>query len=1019
MNAVFLHLSDIHFRAENDPIVGKSEVVGQFLYRFLPNADCVFVVISGDIAYSGQENEYQIALAFLTDLIEVIRAEKVVPVFVVPSPGNHDCDFGAEGSIRNIVIDSVRKNGVLSITDEIIDVCTAVNKNYREFVSQLPSPTRTFKSPLWDQFEYRVGEYRIVFDSINVSWMSTLDEKQGALHFPIDRFESQLNVSADLRVAVMHHPLNWYGQTTYHKFREALKSREHIVLSGHEHVFSAYEVDDSRAQQSTFIEAPALQASSLDEKQGFVILVCDMASSQYLVNRFCMQGSTYVPEELTESWKSYRKLRKGKGAPALTITDEFLQVLDDPGANYQHIAIGEVRLSDIYVFPDLEDIRARKSRRILKSAQTLLTLDDSGTRVVIVGDEQSGKSALFRMLYRQYHDSGEYPLFVDAHTIKRATEDEFSKIVRASLLSQYGSKSTDAWLNLPKRKKVLLLDDFDRSRVSDRYRGRILDLALKQFGHVLVSAGAAQSVKDLVSESSADAFADFSEYFIAPFGYRLRYDLITKWQSLGQDFTLGARELIERIDEAEKLIDRVIGANVVPRTPFYLLTLLQSHDDTSGPDLASSAFGYYYNYLIVGALKAQNFPLDQLNEIFNYCANLAWHFHSIGEMEISEAQLRGFNGRFSEQYFQIDFAARRDLLVRAKLMRKHGDTYSFSYKYIYFYFLGMYIGQNIGEEDGLKDLVRDYCSKLQVSYNANTMLFLAHHCRDNVVIDEIVRALRAVFHGEQRLAFESDVVRVNELVNSTVRIILEDGDPIARRRESRKLQDDLDRDLGGKELEDADHADDFTRQVEALFRTVDILGQILKNYYGNLKNRRKVELMKEIYDAPLRALRSLFDSVHEFQESIVRDIEKGADESNGAHSKEDLEKIAKRIAFEMVAVISFVFLNHASSSVGSKFLVETSNSLVKKEKSLAYELMQLGTRLDTAATIPISSLREIARKSEGNMLVQRLLEILAVRHVYYFKTSVAEKQALTDILGISIQKQRQIDEITKNKKLES
>jgi 3',5'-cyclic AMP phosphodiesterase CpdA len=61
MNLVILHLSDIHFRDQSDSIFKRVEALIASLRPYVPNAACIVIVISGDIAQSGAAAEYKLA----------------------------------------------------------------------------------------------------------------------------------------------------------------------------------------------------------------------------------------------------------------------------------------------------------------------------------------------------------------------------------------------------------------------------------------------------------------------------------------------------------------------------------------------------------------------------------------------------------------------------------------------------------------------------------------------------------------------------------------------------------------------------------------------------------------------------------------------------------------------------------------------------------------------------------------------------------------------------------------------
>ena len=88
----WLHLSDFHFRAEGDnfsQVVSCDALARDIPSRLSDEFPLQFIVVTGDIAFSGQSSEYEIASAFFASLLDNLglNAERLCIV-----PGNHDVD---------------------------------------------------------------------------------------------------------------------------------------------------------------------------------------------------------------------------------------------------------------------------------------------------------------------------------------------------------------------------------------------------------------------------------------------------------------------------------------------------------------------------------------------------------------------------------------------------------------------------------------------------------------------------------------------------------------------------------------------------------------------------------------------------------------------------------------------------------------------------------------------------------------------------------------------------------------
>lgn len=61
MKALIIHLSDVHIRDGNNECIPKFGHIGTALQNEEFDLDAIAVVVSGDIAYSGNISEYKIA----------------------------------------------------------------------------------------------------------------------------------------------------------------------------------------------------------------------------------------------------------------------------------------------------------------------------------------------------------------------------------------------------------------------------------------------------------------------------------------------------------------------------------------------------------------------------------------------------------------------------------------------------------------------------------------------------------------------------------------------------------------------------------------------------------------------------------------------------------------------------------------------------------------------------------------------------------------------------------------------
>lgn len=1001
MTAVILHLSDIHIKTEKDPILKRGADVGACLYKFLPSASHVFIVVSGDVAFSGEASEYQLAKQLLNEIREAILAEKACPISFVVVPGNHDCDFRQSTGARTLLVKSLEESNVHEIDSSIIETCTAIQKAFFSFRNDLENNPEAYDDLLWRSSHFEVEGKVLIFECLNVSWVSKLREEPGRLYFPVDRYSKEGRIDGDVRFVVLHHPLNWFNQSIYRSFRTFVRKIADIVISGHEHLGNVGEISDTESEKSAFVEGWILQGEQDLSDSSFNVVVVDLNQSQFKSMRHAWDGTRYVASE-EGSWSDYHDL-PAKRSNAFAISTSFQNLLDDPGAFFKHPGCGNINLSDIFIYPDLRKVNNQENRqRDFISSTRLLSPDVTANGLLIEGVEKAGCTSLLYQLFRAYHDRGFAPILLKGKDLRRMSDADIDAVVKHAVEAQYGEEQLTAFEQLPSTKKLLLLDDFDESplKAADARAGLVRALR-KRFAHIVVTVSEMFEMREMLERDGSREPLILDHYVLQPFGYLLRSKLIKRWYSLGSDGTVDEATLMSRCDQAERLMNAVMTKTIIPSLPLYLLTLLQSMEAGRSGDFKDSALGYYYQYLLTEAFQSAGVKADKLTEVFQYAAQLAWEFHLQRKRELSEVELRDFNARFSKEWHTVDFADRLSLLIKARVLCRVGEDYAFRYPYIFYFLKGQYLSEKLADPE-IRAYIGRCCTHLYVRDNANTVLFLAHHTSDDYVINSIADALHGLFRSCAPVVFNGDTASINKLIENAPKLTYSGESPTDHRERRNVLQDQLDDGHDGlTESEEGSSELSLVAQIAMLFKTTEILGQVLKNQYAKIQRTRKSDLITELFNGPLRALRNCYEFFEKNPDALVAGIE-AAIEREGNVEKEERTKIARKFVGSLIQLITFSFLMRAAQGASSDSLLEDVRDVVKRNGTTAFRMIELCILLDSPKALPKQKLVELYEEVKKDVVGFRLLQIMVLNRLYMFKTAEQDMQWLSQKLDLGI-----------------
>lgn len=242
-----LHFSDIHFKfpeccdLETDPNTSiRDKLIGdieQHCSKDNKNVDAI--LITGDIAFAGKKEEYDVASTWIDQLCELTRCRKQ-DVYVVP--GNHDVD---RNQANGVVVNALREQ--ISVINNKIDRDKAFSKflsdttaghallypmqNYNNFASKYNCGINS-ESAHWNQKIKISEDIELNLRGITTTLLSSSKDNVGKLI--IDQRQISFRQEAgQVYLTMMHHPCDWLMDSD--DIKDQLDNHIQIQLFGHKH----------------------------------------------------------------------------------------------------------------------------------------------------------------------------------------------------------------------------------------------------------------------------------------------------------------------------------------------------------------------------------------------------------------------------------------------------------------------------------------------------------------------------------------------------------------------------------------------------------------------------------------------------------------------------------------------------------------------------------------------------------------------------------------------------------------
>lgn len=840
MKIVFYHISDLHIEKEKDvnvlnvhKMVNVLNSIGKF--------DEIVILVSGDIASSGKRKQYEAAYHMFGTMISQIRRKFSVKVEMFVVPGNHDVDLTNDKG--HMAIQEKIRQGV---TTEIIEEELNKQKDFLNYAKGIHCIDKDdhlccIKERIYDN-------KRTVFCLLNTAIFSTLDEDKG-LHFiprnVMDKINEELD--GDINITLMHHSHHWMNDSVKNIVENILIQKNNIILCGHEHELESCEINKDGSKVIYLTGGELCNKGDWDNSQFYLDILdtsnMTLDSVSYVWNQ---SKKLYIQQKN----KEYNLLNM-KPITNFEFEEEFEESLRIDPVNTITDSV-----FDYYVFPDLELIKDynNKETEIITFPDEFLEKIISKKRIAIVGGENAGKTLLLKKLLLELSEKKFCCLYCDAVTLKHVSvKNALLTLFRNNYKDQNGS--FDEFLQLPKEKKVILIDNINNI---DKDQVFFILKWLKDYFGIIV-----YSTKELIELDLAERvkrsveLEDYYRYKILPMYMKKREILISNIVTIKEGASEENREICNKISDMIKLQRKMYSMNpsfIIQYVDFYLMNFKEAVA-TDG-----NVFSKVFENNIVNKIRpfAKELTVDKILILLDEIAY--WCFKE-QKSEIGQENICNIITDYNDEHDdEVEYLKLVNACIQSRIIKKtelEGVKYRFVDKNVLSYFIARQIiriwNDNLDDTD-MKNLIK----YIRYGINSNIILFITYLTDNLYLIRNIIDS--TIRYMEDWTTFDAVNVNVPYLASLNGTISLEA--PTQRERnnnEEQEIQQDKEE---IKEYEDSQivvkdffdsQIDDCEKLINQIIRSItllDIASKCLPGFEHRMNKEDKDKILNIIFNLP-------------------------------------------------------------------------------------------------------------------------------------------------------------------------
>lgn len=694
----------------------------------------------------------------------------------------------------------------------------------------------------------------------------------------------------------------------------------------------------------------------------------------------------------------------------LKINDNFNDFLHDTDLlTKAHSQKEKVLLDDIFIYPNLlkyDDLQEFEKRM---SSEQLVDNFDEYSKIMIAGEDQSGKTFYCKKLFIELKAKNFIPVYL---SLKYSEYQENAERKLFKLLNEQYDLTIGEDNILIKKKIIPILDDFHLLKNREK-----LLKELSNYKNIVVIVDSIFTL-NFRNENIIKEFKLFKILELSPL---LRYELIKKWVNLTDKVNNGEQNpnnVYKSIDEKTEFIDQTLGkilsSGIMPAYPFVILSVISYYETFEKPlDQEITSQGYCYQALIYLYLRKQGVKNDEIDTYINFLTEVSFYYLDQQKQLMSDHEFSEFLKYYLEKFnLPIELNVLLKNLSHSKLFGLDNfNNYQFYYPYLYYYFISKYLAEHF---DSCKDKIAKLLQNLHKNENAYIAIFIAHHSKNDAILDEIILNSLVLFDKYKPATLVKDESSFfDKQIEMLIKEILPSFTETPEKARIRKLesQEIIERNNENKvDNEDANEENPLAKELRRSIKTVEVMGRILKNRAGSLEKERLIFIFEEAMAVHLRILSSFIELIKNEKEqtNVISFISKRLDiisekmfeEKGRRPNQEALEKLSRVIFWNTNFLIVYSFITRIIHSLGSDKLLNVVNEVCDKVNTPASFLVKHGILMWYNKNLQIDEIVKEIDNVKFSEISKKIMKRLIVSHASMHVIDYKDRQRIESKLKI-------------------
>lgn len=181
------------------------------------------------------------------------------------------------------------------------------------------------------------------------------------------------------------------------------------------------------------------------------------------------------------------------------------------------------------------------------------------------------------------------------------------------------------------------------------------------------------------------------------------------------------------------------------------------------------------------------------------------------------------------------------------------------------------------------------------------------------------------------------------------------------------------------------------------------MGEILKNYPGEIKGTDKIDIITEIHKLGMRSVQAIISTMGYLEQALVEFAMERAEKQVKRYSKDEIVLATRHFVGILISSMARGMIHQIASSIDSPYLLSAAEKTFENDPSISSKRILLDLKLNCLKKVNFAEIKHLKKEFDDSneKFASRILDSIVGQYLSFNRCDYSLRSRLCSLCGFS------------------